>query len=149
MKSLIAALLLSVATICPAFAQISVTQAWVSATVPQQRSTGAFMTITAASDARLVEVRSPAAGVVQIHEMKMEQDVMSMRAVPGVELPAGKAVALRPGGYHVMLLDLGGQLREGDSVPLTLVVEGSDGARQNIDVAAEVRPLHRHGGHKP
>jgi len=149
MKTSIATLLLCLATICPAFAQVGVTQPWVRATVPQQRSTGAFMSITAGSDARLVEIRSAVAGVVEIHEMKMEQDVMTMRRVTGVDLPAGEAVEFKPGGYHVMLMDLSMPLKEGDSVPLTLVIEDKDGARQEIEVSAPVRPLHQRGGHRP
>ena len=132
------ALLVMAAT---AQAQLSVKDAWVRATVPQQKATGAFMQLTAASDARLVGASSPVAGVVEIHEMAMVQDVMKMRAVASLDLPAGKTVALRPGGYHVMLMDLKGQVKDGDTVPLTLVLEGRDGKRQNVEVQAPVRPL--------
>jgi hypothetical protein len=97
---------------------------------------------------RLVEARSPVAGVVEIHEMTMVDNVMRMRAVPGLELPAGKAVELKPGGYHVMLMDLKGQVKEGQSVPLTLVVEGRDKKRQTVEVKAQVRALNQAGhGH--
>jgi len=133
----LAALLVTAA----AQAQVSVKDAWVRATVPQQKATGAFMQIVSAKDARLVEARSPVAGVVEIHEMVMADQVMKMRAVPGLDLPAGKAVELKPGGYHVMLMDLKGQVREGDSVPVTLVVEGRDGKRQTIEIKAPARPL--------
>lgn len=122
-------------------AQVSVKDAWVRATVPQQKATGAFMQLTAASDAKLVEVRSPVAGIVEIHEMAMVGDVMKMRAVDLLALPAGKTVELKPGGYHVMLMDLKGQVKDGDMVPLTLVVEGRDGKRQNLEVQAPARPL--------
>lgn len=132
------ALLVMAAT---AQAQLSVKDAWVRATVPQQKATGAFMQLTAASDARLVGASSPVAGVVEIHEMAMVQDVMKMRAVASLDLPAGKTVALRPGGYHVMLMDLKGQVKDGDTVPLTLVLEGRDGKRQTVEVQAPVRPL--------
>ena len=138
-----------------AHAQVSVKDAWVRATVPQQKATGAFMQITAAQDAKLVEAKSPVAGIVEIHEMAMVNNVMKMRAVEGLGLPAGKAVELKPGGYHVMLMDLKGQVKEGDMVPLTLVVEGQDGKRQNIELKAPVRPLNapaqggmEHGGMK-
>jgi len=67
--------------------------------------------------------------------------VMKMRAVPMLELPAGKAVELKPGGYHVMLLDLKQQLRNGDTVPLSLVVEGKDGQRETVEIKAPVKPL--------
>lgn len=133
----LAALVMAVA----AQAQVSVKDAWVRATVPQQKATGAFMQLVSAKDAKLVEARSPVAGVVEIHEMAMVDQVMKMRAVPGLDLPAGKMVELKPGGYHVMLLDLKGQVKDGDTVPLTLVVEGRDGKRETIELKAPVRPL--------
>ncbi len=125
----------------PAFAQVSVKEPWVRATVAQQKATGAFMQITSAQDARLVEAKSPVAGVVEVHEMVMEKDVMKMRAVPGLDLPAGKSIELKPGGYHVMLMDLKQQMKVGDSVPMTLVVEGKDKKRSNVEVTATVKPL--------
>jgi copper(I)-binding protein len=131
----LAALVLAAA----AQAQVSVQDAWVRATVPQQKATGAFMQITAAKDARLVEVKSPVAGVAEIHEMAMVDNVMRMRAVAGVDLPAGKAVELKPGGYHVMLMDLKGQVKDGDTVPLTLVVEGRGGKRENVELKLPAR----------
>lgn len=133
----------------PAHAQVTVSQAWVRATVPQQKATGAFMRLTSRSDARLVAARSPVAGVVEVHETTMTNDVMRMRPVEAVELPAGKTVELEPGGYHIMLMDLRRPLTEGESVVLTLVVENKDGKRENVEVKARVRPLTEggHGGH--
>jgi len=126
----------------PVMAQVTVKDPWVRATVSQQKATGAFMQITSVQDARLVEVRSPVAGVVEVHEMTMEKDVMKMRALPdGLSLPAGKAVELKSGGYHVMLMDLRQQMKDGDTVPLTLVIEGKDKKRTTIDVKAPVKPL--------
>ena len=124
-----------------AHAQVTVKEPWVRATVTQQKATGAFMQITSAQDARLVEASSPVAGVVEVHEMTMEKDVMKMRAVKGLDLPAGKTVELKPGGYHVMLMDLKQQMKEGDTVPMTLVVEGKDKKRSSIEVKAPVKPL--------
>ncbi len=140
----LAALLMAAA----AQAQVNVQGAWVRATVPHQKATGAFMQLTAASDARLVEVSSPVAGIVEIHEMAMVKDVMKMRAVEGLELPAGKMVELKPGGYHVMLMDLKGQVKDGETVPLTLVVQGRDGKRQTIElkVPARLQPAAAAGG---
>ena len=126
----------------PVMAQVTVKDPWVRATVPAMKATGAFMQITSAQDARLVEVKSPAAGIIEIHEMAMEKDVMKMRALPnGLELPAGKAVELKPGGYHVMLMDLKQQMKEGDTVPVTLVVEGRDKKRSTIEIKAPVKAL--------
>ena len=128
-----------------AHAQVAVGDPWVRATVPQQQASGAFMTLTATQAARLVEARSPVAGVVEIHEMTMDGGVMRMRAIPGLDLPAGKPVALKPGGYHVMLMSLNRTLVAGETVPLTLVVE-SGGRRESIEVRAPVRPLNAPGG---
>jgi hypothetical protein len=123
------------------YAQVTVKDPWVRATVPAQKSTGAFMQITAPQDMRLIEARSPVAGVVEIHEMRMENNVMKMNAVEGIALPAGKTVNLASGGYHVMMMDLKAQVKEGDTVPLTLVVEDKDKKRQNIEVKAVARAL--------
>ena len=134
--------LVSAAFILPAHAQVTVKDPWVRATVPAMKATGAFMQITSTQDARLVEVKSPVAGIVEIHEMAMEKDVMKMRALPdGLALPAGKAVELKSGGYHVMLMDLKQQMKEGDTVAMTLVVEGRDKKRSTIEVKATVKPL--------
>lgn len=122
-------------------AQVTVSQPWVRATVAQQKATGAFFQLNAAADSRLVEVRSPAAGVVEIHEMAMDGSVMKMRPVTGVELPAGQAVELKPGGFHVMLMDLKKPITAGEAVPLTLVFEGKDKKRQTVEVQAEARAL--------
>lgn len=133
----VSALFLSVA----ASAQVTVKDAWVRATVAQQKATGAFMQLESKQDAKLVSAQSPVAGVVEVHEMAMEGGVMKMRAVPSLVLPAGKAVELKPGGYHVMLMDLKGQVKDGDTVPVTLVVEGKDGKRQSIEVKAAARTM--------
>ncbi len=99
------------------------------------------MHITSAQGGKLLSVSSPVAGVAEIHEMAMQGDMMRMRAVPALELPAGKAVELKPGGYHLMLMDLKNQLKAGETVPLTLVVEGKDGKRETVAVQAVVKPL--------
>jgi copper(I)-binding protein len=122
----------------PAAAQVTVTDAWVRGTVAGQMATGAFMKLQSAKDARLLEAASPVAGVVEIHEMALENNVMRMRAVPALPLPAGRMVELKPGGYHVMLMDLKQQMKEGEVVPVTLVVETA-GKRETIEVKAPVR----------
>ena len=100
----------------------------------------------------MVRAESPAAGVAEVHEMKMEGDVMKMRAVPALELPAGKTVALKPGGYHIMLLDLKAPLQKDSTVPLTLVFQDAKGAESKLDLSVPVgtaAPGAGHGaGHK-
>lgn len=127
------------ALVASASAQIVVKDAWVRATVPQQKATGAFMQLTAAQDSKLISVSSSAVPVVEVHEMSMEAGVMKMRPVSSLTLPAGKTVALTPGGYHVMLMDLKQQMKAGEVVPLSLVVENAAGKRDTIEVKAEVR----------
>lgn len=152
MKNAILSTLFLAALSSPVAAQVKVGDPWVRATVPQQKATGAFMSLTAEKGARLVEAKSPVAGVVEIHEMAMENNVMKMRAIPGLDLPAGKPVELKPGGYHVMLMELKEQMKDGQSVPITLVVEDKDKKRQSIEIKALVRPLttdaKKKGGHQ-
>lgn len=124
-----------------ASAQVQVSDAWVRATVPGQPSSGAFMTVTADSDSKLLRVASPVAKDVQIHEMSMKNDVMRMGPVDSITLPAGTPVKLDPDGYHVMLMGLTGQIKEGDQVPLTLTVENAKGERQTVEVKAAARGL--------
>jgi len=128
-----------------ALAQVTVTEPWVRATVPAQKSTGAFMQLQAATPARLLEVRTPVAGRAEIHEMAMEGQVMRMRQVKSIDLPAGKPVVLASGGYHVMLLDLKRQLKEGENVELTLVVQDAAAKRQEVKVTLPVMPLTHSG----
>ena len=125
----------------PALAQTTVKDAWVRGTVAEQKATGAFFSITSAQGGKLLSAASPVAGVVQIHEMKMEGSTMRMGAVAALDLPAAKAVELKPGGYHVMLMDLKAPLATGQSVELTLVVEGKDGKQETLRVKAPVRAL--------
>lgn len=126
----------------PALAQVQVSDAWARATVAGQKGTGAFMKLTAPEGATLVGAVSPVAGVVEIHEMAMEGNVMRMRALPkGLALPAGKAVELKPGGYHVMLMDLKQPLKEGETIPVTLTFVDKDGKKTTQEVKAPVKAL--------
>ncbi len=97
------------------------------------------MKLKTSEDAKLVNAASPAAGIVEVHEMAMKDNVMAMRAIDALPLPAGKTVELKPGGYHVMLIDLVKPLQAGDKVPVTLTVVGKDGKKSSVEVKAEVR----------
>jgi len=132
---------LGLAFLTQASAQVVVNEVWVRATVAQQKATGAFMQIRAAKDSRLVAVSSSAVPQVELHEMSMQDSVMKMRQITSLELPAGKNVELKPGGYHIMLLDLKQAIKVGDSVPLTLVFEDKAGTRERVEIKAEVRAL--------
>jgi copper(I)-binding protein len=125
----------------PALAQVSVSDPWIRATVPAAKVAGAFMQVKSAKPLKLVEVKSPVAGRVELHQMAMEGQTMRMRAVESIDLPAGQTVNLAAGGYHVMLFDLQRQLKEGEQVPLTLVVQDAAGKRENVAVSVPVKAL--------
>lgn len=143
---------------------VEVKDAWVRTTVPGQKATGAFMKVTAKEGSKLVGASSPVAGVTEVHEMKMDGDVMKMRAVAGgLDLPAGKTVELKPGGYHVMLMDLKAPLAKDSTVPLTLVFKDAKGVESKVELKVPVAavapgapaakagdmPAMDHGKHKP
>lgn len=138
MKKLLTLLLMAA---LPALAQVTVGEPWVRATVAAQKATGAFMTLTATQGGKLVGASSPVAGAVEVHEMKMVDDMMRMRQLQALDLPAGQTVKLAPGGYHLMLLGLKQPLKEGDKVPLTLEIEDAQKVRSKVTVDAPVKPL--------
>ena len=134
-------------------AAVKVEGAWTRATVAGQQGSGAFMNLTASSALKLVGVSSPVAGVTELHEMKMEGDIMRMRPVPAIDLPAGTRVQLKPGGFHVMLMDLKTPLRKDTQIPLTLVLQNAQGQTSQVQVSVPVMlsapsgAAAGHGGH--
>ena len=139
-NSLVAAAVVALAMPCGAQAQtLDVKNAWARATVQGQKATGAFMTLTSKEAGKLVGVSSPVAGVAEVHEMRMDGDVMKMRAVDGgLDLPAGQAVELKPGGYHVMLMDLKLPLVKDTTIPMTLVFKDAKGRESRLEVKVPV-----------
>ncbi len=129
---------------------VDVKDAWVRTSVQGQKATGAFMKLTAKDGANLVAASSPVAGVTEVHEMKMEGDIMKMKAVAGgVVLPAGKTVELKPGGYHLMLMDLKAALPKDSTIPLTLVFKDAKGVESRLELkvpvaAAPMAAAHKH-----
>jgi copper(I)-binding protein len=112
--------------------------------------TGAgFMTIRNSGSApdRLVAARSPAARVVELHTHIREGEVMRMRPVPAIELPAGAEVRLAPGAMHLMLIGLGAALERGGRVPVTLVFEraGEVTVELQVESAGARGPTQGHG----
>lgn len=134
------ALALSASLLSCAYGQtVEVKDAWVRASVPGQSATGAFMKITAKDGARLVGVASPAAGVAQLHEMTMDGGIMRMREVlGGLDLPAGKMVELKPGGFHLMLMDLTAALPKNSSVAMTLTLRDAKGQHSQLELKVPV-----------
>ena len=133
-----------------AWAQVKVEGAWARATVQGQKATGAFMKLTAPQATRLVAVSTPVAGVAEIHEMKMEGSVMQMRAIPALDLPANQAIELKPGSYHLMLMDLKAPLMKDSSVALTLTFKDAKGleSKQQVNVPVTTGMPQGHGDHK-
>ena len=128
-------------SVSAARAEVQVSDPWVRATVAAQKASGAFMQLQSATATRLVAVSSPVAGSCEIHKMSMQDNVMKMREIGKLDLQPGKAVALRPGGYHIMLMGLKAALKEGETVPLTLRFENADGKTETQEVRATVRAM--------
>ena len=147
MKKLVASLcLLAAATL--AQAQVTIQDPWVRGTVPKQQASGAFMQLSASKDTRLIAAQSPVANVVEIHEMLMDNNIMKMRQIPGLDIVPGRVLDLKPGGFHIMLIELKQQLKGGDVVPITLIFEDTQTKKQfTQEVQAPVTALG--GGNMP
>lgn len=122
-------------------AQTVASEAWARGTVPAQRASGLYLQLRSGDAARLVGASTPAAGRVEIHEVTMNKGVMTMRQVRELLLPAGRTVELKPGGYHLMLMDLNGPLSAGDSLPLSLQIERPGKPLEILELQVSVRAL--------
>lgn len=122
MRSIAAWLLMAAA---PAFAQVAIDKPWARATAPGARVAAGYMVVhnKAAVADRLVGASSPAAARVETHVHLNEGGVMKMREVPGYDIPAGGAFELKPGGAHLMFMDIRRPFREGEKVPVKLKFE--------------------------
>lgn len=118
---------------------VQVKDAWIRPAGKGQGGTGGYMRLTSLTGVTLVGFATPVADTAELHEMTMEGDVMRMRALPSIELPAGKTVALQPGGNHLMLMGLKKPLKVGDKVSLTLSFKGTDGKTFTQVVKVPVR----------
>jgi hypothetical protein len=115
--------------------QLEIKTPWARATPGHAENGAAYLTIVSPTADRLTAVSSPVAKKAELHTMSMEGGIMRMRPLVAIDIPAGQAVTLSPGGMHVMLLGLAQPLREGQSFPLTLSFEHA-GPRQ-VTVAIE------------
>jgi copper(I)-binding protein len=144
MSSIKTGLLACAAIVCAgasaAYAQtVKVENAWARATVPGQTTGGVYIDLTSAKDAVLVAAGTPAAERAELHSMTMDGGVMRMRALPRVELPAGRTVKLAPGGMHVMLVGLKQPLKAGETIPVTLSVQSSGTSVTTLTLSVPVR----------
>lgn len=136
--TLLAAAAITLAASAFAEAPLKVEGAWVRSSVPGQQGTAAFMKLTSQKPLQLVGVSTPVAGTADLHEMKREGDLMMMRPVSKLDLPAGRTVELKPSGYHLMLQDLKQPLPPGTTVPLTLVLRDAKGVESKLELKLPV-----------
>ncbi len=125
---------------------LEITNAFSRETLPNQPAGGGFLTVTnkGAEDDVLISATSPVSGRVEIHEMKMQGDVMRMRELAdGLPIPAGETVELKPGGYHIMFMDLNAPFVEGEAIDVTLTFEKAG----EVAVKLMVGPRDADGGH--
>lgn len=139
----IASLLLALSSLVSASAnaQVSIKDAWIRATVAPQKVTGAFMQITSKQDMKLIAVSSKIADSAEIHSMEMDGDMMKMREIKDLPLPAGKTTELKPGGMHIMLFGLKKAVKEGEKITLQLTLEDNKKQRQQVEVQAIVKAM--------
>jgi periplasmic copper chaperone A len=128
-----------------AAAQVKVEGAWARPTVPGQQGGGGFVTLTSAAGDRLVGGSTPLAQRFELHTMAMKGDVMQMRQVDAIALPAGKPIKLEPGGLHVMFIGLKQPLALGSKVPVTLRFEKAGEVLVEFDVTSRptATPAHK------
>lgn len=160
LKYLLAAVAIwPLAATAPALAQpsankgIVVSEVWARASAGAAKIGAAYAKIANPGEGadRLVSASSPVAGTVELHTMAMEGDVMKMRAVPSIDVAPGATVELKPGGLHIMLIDLKAPLKEGTSFPLTLSFEKGGSSTLQVQVrgiaATSDMPNMHKGGH--
>ena len=146
MRKLLASLTLVAAALSAqaANAPVTVQGAWARPIVPGQQSSGAYMTITAREPLTLLGGESPAAGIVEIHQMKMEGEIMKMRAAGDIPLAPGKPLQLGPGGYHFMLMDLQDPFKPGTQIPFTLRFRDGKGKVSTLQLRVPVQMVAPH-----
>lgn len=131
---------------------LTVSNGWTRATPPRAVAGGGFVTITnhGSKDDILVSASAAVSGKAELHEMSVVDNIMKMRHLPGgVPIPAGETVELKPGGFHVMFLDLKAPLKKGDTLNVSLTFEkaGTVEVPFTIERIGAKAPAHAgHGG---
>lgn len=118
---------------------VQVSNVWVRAALDGQDATGAYFTVTSGQAVSLIGASSSAAEIIEIHEVKMEGDVMRMRKVEQLRVTPGTTLELKPGSYHLMMMVLPKPIHTGETVGLTLHFVKPDGVQQDVLVKAAVR----------
>lgn len=119
---------------------VAASDAWARATVEGQSGSGVYLRLSSREDAVLVGASSPATDKVEIHEMRQVQDMMHMRRIERLALPAGKTVSLEH-DFHIMLIGLRHQLKPGQTLALTLQLLDAHGGHQTLALEVPVRPI--------
>lgn len=140
--------LAAAASLAQPAAPVTAENAWARASVQGQKATGAFMSLTASEPLSLVGASSPVAGIAEVHEMKMEGDIMRMRPAAAIDLAPGKPLQLRAGGYHLMLMELKAPLKPGTSVPVSLLFKTAKGEPRKLDLSVPVAVTAPAASHK-
>lgn len=140
MKNLVLASFL-VALSSIAFADVTINEPWARATVPGQPVGAVYMKISSPDAVRLVDIETDVAKDVQVHSMKMENGVMKMRDLGELEVPAGQAVELTPGGIHLMLMGLKKPLVAGETVTVKMTFQDGKNGKNTSVVAVPIRAI--------
>jgi copper(I)-binding protein len=137
---LIAGLMMSAGALAGSADQVTVHEPYVRLAPPNAPATGAFMVIRngGSKDIKVLKAANPVSKVTELHTHLNDNGVMKMRPVPAIDIKAGGEAVLKPGGLHVMMIDLQVPMKEGDVVPITLTFE--DGSSKQVD-AKVVRPV--------
>jgi periplasmic copper chaperone A len=122
-----------------AFAEVTISDVWVRTTAPGQKVAGAYLQIISSEDAKITGGASPISEALELHEMSMKGDVMKMRSLDSIELPAGKQISLKPGGLHIMLMGIKSQIKDGDTVPIELIITAKDGKHKALPLMAQAK----------
>jgi len=153
MKRILMTILLAMTAMTAAYAdEVKVKDAWSRATAPGQDSAMVQAVITSKKAAKLVGVACKDANTSEIHSMVMEGEMMKMRQVDSIDLPAGKAVDLGEAGYHLMLMGLKKPLMAGKKTHCEMIVRGADGKDTKVQLSAKIKPMaesahHEHAHH--
>ena len=138
-KHLCASLLLMAAALSCTAAPVAISHAWARATAPGQDVGAAYLELKSTVDLTLIKAESPAAGSVEVHKMSIKDGVMEMRMQDTLELPAGQAVKLEPGGLHLMLFGLKKPLKVGENVLMTLHFKDKSGKESLMKITLPIK----------
>jgi copper(I)-binding protein len=124
-----------------------ISDVWIKATIPGASVSAAYLRIKSAKPIKLVKAETAVAGIAELHSMRMNDGVMEMKAEPAFDVPAGKSIELKPGGMHIMLMQVAKPIIAGDKVALTLTFDIGSGTPLVMKVDAIARAQSAHHGH--